>query len=336
MTDGPRLAAPPALLALLEDPAVTDVLVNGAQSVWVDGSQGLRQVALELGDAHQVRLLATRLAVQGGGRLDDACPAADVHLPGGVRLHAVLPPVAPDGPLLSFRVLRREAFTLGQLVAAGTMPPACADLIEALISARANFLISGATGAGKTTLLAAVLGLVPPTERIVVIEEAAEISTPHPHCVRLEARTANTEGHGAFGLTALARQALRMRPDRIVVGECRGAEVRELLTALNTGHEGSCGTIHANSAADVPARLTALGSLAGLDRDTVAVQAAAALAAVVHVRRATGQAVRQIESVAAIGLEQGRLVAAPAVTVQPSGLVRGPAWDWLAARCGWS
>ncbi|MDR1824522.1 MAG: TadA family conjugal transfer-associated ATPase [Bifidobacteriaceae bacterium] len=327
--------APPALAALLSDPEVTDVLVNGTESVWCDGARGLQRVAVHLGDTAQVRALAARLALAGGGRLDDARPAADIHLPGGIRLHAVLPPVAPAGPLLSFRVLRREAFSLEQLVAAGTMPPDCADLLAALVHGRVNFLISGATGAGKTTLLAAALGLVAPTERIVVIEEAAEIATPHPHCVRLEAKVANTEGQGGFTLTELVRQALRMRPDRIVVGECRGAEVRELLTALNTGHEGSCGTIHANSARDVPARLAALGSLAGLDQATVAAQAASALDAVVHVRRERGGAARRIETIAVLGLSQGKLVARPAVLVQPRGLERGPAWDELAGRLGW-
>jgi pilus assembly protein CpaF len=225
-----ELVGPAPLVALLRDPSITDVLVNGPHAVWVDGAAGLKRVALHLGDAAQIRALASRLAAQGGQRLDDAAPAADVHLPGGVRMHAVLPPVAPDGPLISLRVLRREAFTLADLVGRGTMPPDCANLIKALMAGRVNFLISGATGAGKTTLLSAILGLAGADERIVVIEEAAEISTQHPHWVRLEARGANAEGRGAFTLTELVRQSLRMRPDRIVVGECRGAEVRELLT----------------------------------------------------------------------------------------------------------
>lgn len=328
------LAAPAALVQLLDQPGVSDVLVNGPGVVWVDGSNGLRRVALHLGDAAQLRGLATRLAAQGGQRLDDSCPAVDVHLPGGLRLHAVLPPVAPDGPLLSFRVLRRRAFDLDQLVACGTIPAAAAPLVTDLIQGRINFLVSGATGAGKTTLLAALLGMVGPAERIVLIEEASEIATSHPHCVRLEAKAANAEGRGAFTLTDLVRQALRMRPDRIVVGECRGAEVRELLTALNTGHQGSCGTIHANSPADVPARLAALGSLAGMDQITVATQAAAALTAVLHVARQPHSSNRRLTEVAALHLDGSGLVAVPALRLTTSAVARGPGWDclWQADR----
>jgi len=323
------LAAPAALVQLLDKPGVSDVLVNGPGAVWVDGSDGLRRVALHLGDAAQLRGLATRLAAQGGQRLDDACPAVDVHLPGGLRLHAVLPPVAPDGPLLSFRVLRRRAFDMDQLVAGGTIPAVAAPMVTDLIQSRINFLVSGATGAGKTTLLAALLGLVGATERIVLIEEACEITTNHPHCIRLEAKAANAEGCGAFSLTDLVRQALRMRPNRIVVGECRGAEVRELLTALNTGHQGSCGTIHANSPADLPARLAALGSLAGMDQVTVATQAAAALTAVLHVARDRHSPNRRLVEVAALRLEGQSLVAVPALRLTPNAVERGPAWDAL-------
>ncbi|MDR1189333.1 MAG: TadA family conjugal transfer-associated ATPase, partial [Bifidobacteriaceae bacterium] len=286
------LAAPSALTALLEDPGVTDVLVNGPDSVWVDGVSGLRRAAVHLGDAAAVRSLAVRLAAQGGRRLDDAAPTVDVHLPGGVRMHAVVPPVAPGGPLISFRVFRRQALTLDDLAAHGTISAAGVAVLRSLVEARVNLIVSGATGAGKTTLLAALVSLVSSAERIVVIEEAQEIMTSHPHCVRLEARNANAEGTGLVTLTDLVRESLRMRPDRIVLGECRGPEVREVLTALNTGHEGSAATIHANSCRDVPARLAALGSLAGMDGRMVAVQAAAALAGVIHLARRPGGARR--------------------------------------------
>jgi len=280
--------------------------------------------------------LATGLAAQGGGRLDEACPAVDVHLPGEVRLHAVLPPVAPDGPLLSFRVLRRKALTLDQLVAGGTIPDLARPVVTGLVEGRINFLVTGATGAGKTTLLAALLGLAGPGERIVLIEEASEISTTHPHCVRLEAKAANTEGRGAFTLTDLVRQALRMRPDRIVVGECRGAEVRELLAALNTGHAGSCGTIHANSPADVPARLAALGSLAGMDQTTVATQAAAALTAVLHVARERGSARRLLTEIAILDLVGNELAVVPALRLTAGAMQRGLGYESLATACGWA
>lgn len=327
------LAAPAPLANLLSQAGISDVLVNGPGAVWVDGRAGLRRLALDLGDAVALRSLATRLVAQGGGRLDEACPAADVQLPGGVRLHAVLPPVAPDGPLLSFRVLRRRALSLEQLVDGGTIPQAGAEVVRGLIQGRANFLVSGATGAGKTTLLAALLGLVSPDERIVLIEEASEITATHPHCVRLEAKVANAEGRGAFTLTALVRHALRMRPDRIVVGECRGAEVRELLTALNTGHEGSCGTIHANSPADVPARLVALGSLAGMDPLNVATQAAAALSLVLHVARERSGALRQLTQIATLSLTGGELVATTALDLTAEGIRHGPGWPVLAKAC---
>ncbi|MDR3360910.1 MAG: Flp pilus assembly complex ATPase component TadA, partial [Bifidobacteriaceae bacterium] len=189
---------------------------------------------------------------------------------------------------------------------------------------------SGATGAGKTTFLSALISLVAPTERLVVIEEAQEIITAHPHCVRLEARGANAEGRGLVSLRDLVRESLRMRPDRIVLGECRGPEVREVLTALNTGHEGSAATIHANSCADVPARLAALGSLADMDGRTVAVQAAAALGAVAHLARdPSGR--RRLEAVAAFNLVGSELVAEPAWTFGAGGGA-GPGWERLARR----
>jgi pilus assembly protein CpaF len=327
------------LLALLDDPETTDILVNGPDSVWTDGPGGLRRAAIRLGDRARLRALAAALVAVGGGRLDDACPAADVRLPGNLRLHAILPPIARDGPLLSLRVLRRRAFTVAELAARGTLPGPVAGVVHGLVAARANLLVSGATGAGKTTLLSSLLGLVPPTERIVVIEEAAEIASPHPHLVRLEARRANTEGRGEFTLTELVRQAMRMRPDRIVLGECRGAEVREVLTALNTGHAGSAATIHANAAADVPARLAALGALAGMDAPAVAAQTAAAIDAIVHVGRAArageGAGVRQVREIALVAASDGgRLAAVPALTVGEGTAKKGPAWDRLERLVG--
>ncbi|MDR1393391.1 MAG: TadA family conjugal transfer-associated ATPase [Bifidobacteriaceae bacterium] len=329
------LAAPAALNALLTDPGVTDVLVNGPDAVWVDGAGGMRRLALHLGDAAAIRALAQRLAAQAGRRLDDASPTVDARLPGGVRMHAVVPPVAPAGPLISFRVFRREGMSLRDLETSGMVGQPGVELLRALVAARANFLISGGTGVGKTTLLSALVSEVPASERLVVIEEAQEIITSHPHCVRLEARGANAEGRGLVGLTDLVRESLRMRPDRIVLGECRGPEVREVLTALNTGHDGSAATIHANSCHDVPARLTALGSLADMGSRTVAVQAAAALSGVVHlVRQPGGQ--RIVQSIAILGLSGSELVATPAVNFRAGEARRGPGWELFnhrLARC---
>ncbi|MEU7757385.1 MULTISPECIES: TadA family conjugal transfer-associated ATPase [Micromonospora] len=275
------------LAPLLADPQVTDVLVNGVR-VWVDRGRGLQQVAVPLGTLDDVRRLAQRLTSAAGRRLDDASPYADARLPDGTRLHAVLPPVATDGPYLSLRTFRQRPFTLDELVERGTVPRPVAPLLAALVAGRLAYLVSGGTGSGKTTLLNTLLGLVPGTERIVLVEDAAELRPVHPHVIGLQARTANVEGAGAVGLGDLVRQALRMRPDRLVVGECRGAEVVDLLAALNTGHDGGAGTLHANAPADVPARLEALGMLGGLPRLALHAQVAAALQVVLQLRR-TGE-----------------------------------------------
>ncbi|MEV4345941.1 TadA family conjugal transfer-associated ATPase [Actinoplanes sp. NPDC049596] len=285
------------LSPLLDDPTVTDILVNGLE-VWVDRGGGLARVPVRLGDHEEVRRLAQRLAAACGRRLDDGQPFADARLPDGTRLHAVLPPVATDGPYLSLRTFRHRPFTLDELVEHGTVPPTVAPVLAAIVAARLAYLVTGGTGSGKTTLLATLLGLVPPTERIVLVEDAAELRPVHPHVVALQARTSNVEGAGAIGLTDLVRQALRMRPDRLVIGECRGAEIVDLLGALNTGHDGGAGTLHANAPADVPARLEALGLLGGLPRAALHAQVVAALQVVMQVRR-TEQG-RVLESVSVL------------------------------------
>jgi len=248
----------------------------------------------------------------------------------------VIPPVSPAGTLISLRILRREPFNLAEMVTAGCLPPSWAEVLTTLVTGRAAFLISGGTGAGKTTLLATLLSLVPPTERVVLVEDVGELWPQHPHVVRLEARHANVEGRGSVSLADLVRQALRMRPDRLVVGECRGAEVRDLLAALNTGHAGGCGTVHANTTADVPARLEALGALAGLSPSAVRVQAVAALDAIVHVER-VGAGRRVVEIAAVQRSTSGGLSLLPALTAGPEpadpGTV-GPGWAALSRRLG--
>ena len=276
---------------LLCSDGTTDVLVNAPDAVWVDDGNGLRRSQIRFTDEAAVRRLAQRLALAAGRRLDDAQPWVDGHLSGiaaggfAVRLHAVLPPVAESGTCLSLRVLRPATQDLAALAAAGAIAPEAAALIGDAITARLAFLVCGGTGAGKTTLLAAMLGAVPPTERIVCIEDAAELAPRHPHLVKLVARCANVEGVGEVPVRQLVRQALRMRPDRIVVGEVRGAEVVDLLAALNTGHDGGAGTVHANSPSEVPARLEALGALGGLDRGALHSQLAAAIQLLLHVAR---------------------------------------------------
>ncbi|MGH3384169.1 MAG: TadA family conjugal transfer-associated ATPase [Nocardioidaceae bacterium] len=270
---------------LLADDGVTDVVVNGPTDVYVDRGCGLEPSAVRFPDDASVRRLAQRLAASAGRRLDDAVPFVDVRLRDGTRFHAVLAPVAHPGTCLSLRVPARRAFTLAELVEMRAMPREGADLLAALVEARLAFLISGGTGTGKTTLLASLLSTVPADQRLVVVEDSAELRPRHPHVVCLEARLANVEGAGEITLRDLVRQALRMRPDRLVVGETRGAEVVDMLAAMNTGHEGGCGTVHANSAADVPARLEALAVAAGLSRDAAAAQLAAAVDVVLHLGR---------------------------------------------------
>ena len=301
---------------LLQDPAVTDVLVNGPGEVWVDRGAGLVRAPVRFADEAAVRRLAQRLAAPTGRRLDDAQPWVDARLPGGTRLHAVLPPVSPGGTCIALRVPRKQAFSLAALVEAGAVPAEGARLLGELVAGGASFVVSGGTGAGKTTVLAALLSLCPAGERLVLVEDTCELRPDHPHVVRLEARPANVEGAGAVTLRDLVRQALRMRPDRLVVGEVRGAEVVDLLTALNTGHDGGCATVHANAAADVPARLEALAALGGLARDAVHSQLASGLDAVVHVARAPGGGPRRVAEV-------GRLVR------HLSGLVHVErVWSW--------
>jgi pilus assembly protein CpaF len=280
-----ELAGAGPLSALIADPAVTDVVVNGPGEVWVDRGSGMVRSDVTFPDPESVRRLAQRLAAACGRRLDDGCPCVDARLPDGTRLHAVLPPVAVGGPYLSLRTFRHRAFTVDELALAGTIPWPEVDLVTSIVRARLAYLVTGGTGSGKTTFLSTLLGLVPATERIVIVEDATELRPIHPHVVSLQSRPPNVEGTGAVTLRDLVRQALRMRPDRLVVGECRGPEVVDLLGALNTGHEGGAGTLHANAAADVPARLEALGLFGGLPREALHAQVAAGLQVVLHVQR---------------------------------------------------
>jgi len=270
---------------LLHEPGVTDVLVNGADQVFVDRGAGLELTDLRFPCEGDVRQLAQRLAATVGRRLDDAVPFVDARLADGSRVHAVLGTLASPGTCISLRVPAQRSFSLDDCVASGSLTPGAAQLLSRMIEAKLAFLISGGTGSGKTTLLAALLALVPPHERIVIVEDSRELAPNHAHVVRIEGRPANTELAGAVSLTDLVRQSLRMRPDRLVVGEVRGAEIVDLLTAMNTGHEGGCGTVHANSTADIPARLEALASLGGLPRAALHAQLASALDAVIHVAR---------------------------------------------------
>lgn len=311
---------------LLHEPGVTDVLVNGPDQVFIDRGAGLELTDLRFPSELDVRRLAQRLAASVGRRLDDAMPFVDARLADGSRVHAVLGTVALPGTCISLRVPAARSFSLEDCVAAGSLTPGGAQLLARMIEAKLAFLISGGTGSGKTTLLATLLALVPPHERIVIVEDSRELAPNHPHVVRIEGRPANTEHAGAIALTHLVRQSLRMRPDRLVVGEVRGAEICDLLTAMNTGHEGGCGTVHANSTADIPARLEALASLGGVPRHALHAQLASALDAVVHVAR-DASGMRRVAEISILGREpaSGLVRSECAVDFRPDGdIVRGP------------
>lgn len=301
---------------LLRDPEVTDVLVTAPDEVWVDRGDGLCRSAVTFSDEEAVRRLAQRLAVATGRRLDEAQPWVDGWLPGAgageaVRMHAVLPPIAVNGTCLSLRILRPASHGVDALLRMGTFSPELGAVLRSIVRARLALLVTGGTGAGKTTLLAALLGEVSAAERIVCVEEAGELRPRHPHVVRLLTRPANVEGAGEVRMRDLVRQSLRMRPDRLIVGEVRGAEVCELLAALNTGHEGGGGTVHANSPEEVPARMEALAALGGMAREALHSQLAAAVQVVLHVRRSADRG-RQLAAIGVLRRERDRVSVVPA------------------------
>ena len=288
------------------DESVTDVFVNGADGLFIDRGRGSEPVPGWRASEREVRDLAVALVGLGGRHLDDRSPCVDVRLEHGIRVHAVLAPVSTAGTALSIRIPRVHAGDLPALEALGCFDDRRRRWLEELVARRANILITGGTGTGKTTLLSALLSAAPAHDRIVTIEDVAELRPRHPHHVALEARQANLEGAGGITLARLVRESLRMRPDRLVVGECRGEEVRELLTALNTGHDGGAGTLHASGLADVPARLEALGALAGMDATALARQVVSAFTIVLHLARGA-DGVRRIESAGRFELVADRL-----------------------------
>lgn len=289
---------------LLADPTVTDVLVNGPGEVWVEREGRLERTTVRFPSTAALTRLVQRVVAPLGLRIDEGRPWVDARLPGGERFHAVLPPLAPDGPVVSVRTFPRRRRTLTDLVTSGSLDPLTAELLEAMVAARVPTVISGATGSGKTTLLNVLAGAIPDSERVITIEDAAELALPGQHVVRLEARPPNVEGRGEVTLHDLVRQALRMRPDRLVVGEVRGPEVMAMLTAASTGHRGLLTTLHAGGPEEVPVRLEtmALGA-AGAVLDVVRRLIAGGIEAVVHVER--GPRGRRVAAVAELAAGTG-------------------------------
>lgn len=295
------------------DPEVTDVLLNGPGAVWVDRGRGVEPTDVRVDDAEACRDIAVRLAASCGVRLDDAHPFADgiiTDLPAGVsavgvRVHAVLDPPSGLGPCISLRALSPAHRDLQVLQDAGMFPAEVAHLLRELVAEKQSFLVSGGTGTGKTTLLSALLAEIPHDQRILQVEDTPELFPGHPHAVSLRTREPGPDGTGGIDMRVLVRQSLRMRPDRIIVGEVRGAEIAELLLAFNTGHGGSAGTVHANSLAAVPGRLEALGALAEMPAETVARQVGDGVDTVVHLDRVAGR--RFVREVGRLVCSEGTL-----------------------------
>ena len=320
------------LAPLLRLPGITDILVNSTR-VWVDCGQGVEPIDDGFSSEEEVRALAITMAAICGKRLDDAVPIADGILPMGVRVHAVIPPLSGEGTIISLRIPARGGLTLEQMRKGASIDDTTQQILSRMLEVRCNVLISGATGSGKTTLLSALLSSISVNERLICIEEISELHPAHPHVVHLQARQANTQGRGEVSLSELVRAAMRMRPDRIILGECRGGEVRDIMSALNTGHRGSFATIHANTPAEVPARLSALGALAGMSAEATHVQARAAFDLVVHMERSVGSygnTGRRVAQIGVFGLERGELTCSCAYRIDRRGRgSTGPAWEEL-------
>lgn len=284
---------------LVDDPAVSDVLVNGRGDVWVDRGEGLEAVDTSFSSPDDVVATVERVIAPLGLRIDRASPMVDARLPDGSRLHAVLPPASVDGPLMAIRRFTQRVSSLADLVASGTATSAQVDQLVDLVQERKTIVVSGGTGAGKTTLLNLLAGSIESTERVVTIEDAAELDLPG-HVVRLEARPPNAEGAGAITIRALLRSALRLRPDRIIVGEVRGGEALDLISALNTGHRGSLTTVHANSPEEALLRIETLALTAGDTSETaVSRQLRAAVDVVVQIERSGSR--RRIVAIDEVG-----------------------------------
>lgn len=320
------------LAPLLRLPGITDILVNSTR-VWVDCGQGVEPIDDGFSSEEEVRALAITMAAICGKRLDDAVPIVDGILPMGVRVHAVIPPLSGEGTIISLRIPARGGLTLEQMRKGASIDDTTQQILSRMLEVRCNVLISGATGSGKTTLLSALLSSISVNERLICIEEISELHPAHPHVVHLQARQANTQSRGEVSLSELVRAAMRMRPDRIILGECRGGEVRDIMSALNTGHRGSFATIHANTPAEVPARLSALGALAGMSAEATHVQARAAFDLVVHMERSMGSygnTGRRVAQIGVFGLERGELTCSWAYRIDRRGRgSTGPAWEEL-------
>jgi pilus assembly protein CpaF len=292
---------------LMADPGISEVMINGPGTVYVERAGRIERCGTQFSSAQSLRSVIDRIVAGAGRRVDEASPMVDARLADGSRVNVVLPPLAPGGPIVTIRKFSQFRLDLAALVEHGSLSAAMAEFLDIAVRARRNIVICGGTGSGKTTLLNAVAGLIPAAERIVTIEDAAELALHHEHVVTLEARPRNLEGQGEVTIRDLVRNALRMRPDRIIVGECRGGEALDMLQAMNSGHEGSLTTAHANSPRDLLSRLEVMTLMAGMDLPLSAIRAqlAGAVDLIVHQSRLSGGARRVSSIVEVVGLDSG-------------------------------
>jgi pilus assembly protein CpaF len=272
---------------LLADPSISDILVNGSDHVYVERAGKLQRTAIRFHDDAHLLNIIDRIVSKVGRRIDESIPMVDARLQDGSRVNAIIPPLAIDGPVLSIRRFRKDALRMEDLIRLGSLSSTLVELLKAIVLARLNVMISGGTGSGKTTLLNAMSAFIPERERIITIEDSAELQLQQPHVVRLETRQVNVEGRGQITQRDLVRNSLRMRPDRIVVGEVRGAEALDMLQSMNTGHDGSLTTIHANSSRDALSRVETMVAMTGIQFPIAALrtQIASAIDVIIHMER---------------------------------------------------
>ncbi|HSM08670.1 MAG TPA: CpaF family protein [Gemmatimonadota bacterium] len=294
---------------LLKDPTISDILINTSRQVYIERNGKLELTDVRFKDDRHLLQIIDRIVSAVGRRIDDSSPMVDARLADGSRVNAIIPPLAIDGPHMSIRKFKRDVLSAPDLMRSGTLTPAMLELLQGVVKARLNVLISGGTGAGKTTLLNVLSESIPANERIVTIEDSAELQLRQPHAVRLETRTANIEGKGTVDQRLLVINALRMRPDRIIMGECRGAEAIDMLQAMNTGHDGSLTTLHANTPRDALARLETMISMAGLNLPEKGMrqQIAAAIDVVIQVGRLSDGR-RKVMSISEINGMEGEVI----------------------------
>ena len=315
---------------LMLDPQVSDILVNGPEMVYVERYGQLESTDIRFNGTEHLVSIIERIVSKVGRRIDESSPMVDARLPDGSRVNAIIPPLSIDGPMLSIRRFSHKPMGIDDLVRLGSMSGAMAQVLAALVKSRINFVISGGTGSGKTTLLNVLSGFISPKERIITIEDAAELRLQQPHVVRLETRPPNIEGRGEINQRALVRNSLRMRPDRIIIGEVRGAEVLDMLQAMNTGHEGSMTTVHANSGRDALIRLENMVELSGqgLGLRPVRQQIVSALSVVIQIARLTDGrrrvvSIQEITGLQGDVIEMQEILSFQQTGVAADGTVRG-------------